>query len=462
MTVEDLGQASEGENPFWRAFPSSDRAAAIVPAVNALYIQGIVPRVGADLGAQVSPALRWILFEHELYHLAMSSAGVGLLLRRLANAMYLVLHSLDEGTVLRIPSWRLDGNPQLAVLTPKLRFLLPTLAAEAGPVDEAICAASTLLHFRRSLSADPLELAKTTDEIGKNLERLDDETRALWDELTNAAWFRAAERGSPGRVLALLLGIGLHALRPAPETLRDWWQQGRLPPARAGDGPRARLRCLLAQLQPAATAGEAAERLASVSPSPLFGMAEEGVAPDPVAEVARALALDPDALHRVHPVGRALAFLMSGQTPRSDGEGSFPAASWSPIVPILTRDGGDHRCRFLARFACGRLAAKVLSGELDVAESWRRWARGGRLTPAEARLVGRLTIMPAPPEVTLLWDLQRIMEDLVRWGRLRCLCGSARDPAAGCARGGLLSRVYRQTRTEWGDCLPPPSCLAAN
>ncbi|TAK28812.1 MAG: hypothetical protein EPO21_21900 [Chloroflexota bacterium] len=533
-----MDEQSEGWRPpqlFWRYHPHQDlngEGAFSNPHFNGIYIPGLRPSPGSDLFDSFSELPSRLAlsklerFLHELVHIIITATPLWRLQKQIVHALWLLLYSLDDRTILSLPSWQISGKAELTRIIEKSIPLLKSLDHETRIVDETICNALTLANLNllrvarrasvRISDENYLELEKhikkvITTKIDPNSKEtiIDEDGEKIWafsETLLQQNWFAkisetTVDEESALRIYRSLIGIGLYCYDPSPKTLKDIWQTGHIPPE---DSPQARLRSLLLHLQGTSSADEAINAMtekwqsehrrsgvrdllqkvqdlaiAKGRPGEIFledfSEVQESFSPsliDPFIEVATSLRINPDKLYFKHPIGRAISYLNLGYAPRSenemrklllsrneilpDGRELILPPPWETVVPIITKEQeGALHCYYLARFPCGDRFVDVGG---DKPAFLQLWEQADPVLLEEAQK-SRTAVLPATKEVTLAWDIQRILEDLVLTGHLHCLCGPTSNRPKDCSYRQLLSRVYQHIRTADGRHLPPIECL---
>ena len=155
----------------WRRSPAE--SAFSLPYLNAIYIPGLQPTVGQNLwsmlassgGARSERVLRVEWYLHEWLHVSLVSTPMARWLCSLVWSLWLLLDNLDQRRLLRIPSWRIDGCPELTEVVRKAVSTLGYLEGKARVVDEVICTAFSVASGTMALSI----AEKLTDENRRKL-----------------------------------------------------------------------------------------------------------------------------------------------------------------------------------------------------------------------------------------------------------------------------------------------------
>lgn len=472
--MADSDDAPVSIESFWRWAPG-ERLAATRPWLNALYLRDFQPRVGRDLAEAVDTAPLWDLVSHEFAHGMMGRTATGQLLHNLFYAVYLLLFELDGDRRLRLPSWHLEGDDQLAAIVWRLRSLLLDLEATAGFVDEAFCTLLTLVIRRGLLLTEQMP----TDVYERGVSQIERASHpGIWllcdafhggTTSPGVAWFSADTVASLARVKLLLNDIAQYALNPPPAALHEWWHRGRVSPP---EDPWTRFAKALNHTKDAPSIDEASLRLAEIAEHVLTGKVGEAPPlevlpqvmdtlfaqfrqddPDPYADIAAALELDPEAARTTHPVGRALRYLTSAH-PTRQRDPLKQLFSEQAIMPFVTRKDGAFRCDFEVRVPLGP-ALRFATNEDMRQRLLHLYPPGRNFAP-----FGRMTVLPASPQVKLLWELDSVATDLLTTGHLRCLCGNDCRPEQACPCATLLARIHRHVESDTGRLLSAPACVA--
>lgn len=472
--MADADDAPVNVDPFWQWAPG-ERRAATRPWLNALYLRDFQPRVGRDLAEAVDVAPLWDLVSHEFAHGMMGRTAVGQLLHNLFYAVYLLLFELDGDRRLRLPSWRLDGDDQLAAIVWRLRSLLLDLERSAGFVDEAFCTLLTVVIRRGLLLTE--QMPTDVYERGINhIKRVSDPgVWLLCDVFSGSAtspgmpWFAADTSVDLARVKILLNDIAQFALNPPPGALREWWRTGRVSPP---EDPWTRFAKALNHTKDAPSIDEASLRLAKISEHVLANKVGKSPSldtlmavmdtlfeqyrrddPDPYTDIASALGLDAEAARTMHPVGGALRYLTRAH-PTRQRDPLKQVFSEQAIMPVITRENDEFRCDFEVRMPLGPAVRFATAPDMQ--------QRLLRLYPPGRNFAsfGRMTVLPASPEIRLLWQLDLAATDLLTTGHLRCGCGTDCRPEQPCSCTTLLARIHRHIESDEGQPLPAPACIA--
>jgi hypothetical protein len=485
--------------PFWRGSPRPRRRQAaddpsdltwawVNPRTWGLFVEGVAPAVGDDYRTVVAAAgldqAEWLL--HELGHLGLGATSAGEFLQEMGHALLFVLGGLGDGHTLHLPSGRVTGDTELAGLIPRLLRLWRGLEAEVNLVEETVCTAATVLFLdwmARCGIISPQQFDDQRHAIFSNLDPELGPMEAFYAECDPLRW---ATRHEPPmqayqRARAMWYVLGLFALDPPAETVAGWWRTGVIPP---GEGPRdrfARAIGALAQVPPSATPWQhLLGRLRQVRALPevlTWGWEQvidprgEGDAdePSPVAELVRALGGDPETARTATPIGRAIGYLRSGQSPedeqaherrRAHGWSVAPFATEAIVLPLITparRNPAAPECRFSVRLPLGRAMTRLLQRGVSIEDYARRYFTADAVDVDS----GQWTVLPAPDDLRVLCAYDWVLEKLLAEGRIACARGfagtAAGDPCRYCP---LVARLGDRVRTDAGGRFPPPACFA--
>lgn len=454
---------------------SATREASFNPHTGALYLPGLRLTLGCDYFAAVRAAGfdHAELLGHELIHLAQGSTPIGMLQKALAEAVYVVLTSLEDPCVLSVPSWRISGNTHLDGVLARVISLHRDINREAELVEETVCTASTLLtvlaHHQRVTHGS--RRREPPLEWNAILARSHQDVRDLCQHLRLEEWLMGGAATTEALLSrqVLLLHMGLAALSPSPDIVGAWWSGGRI----HAQGPAARFTALVDAFRRTWDEGnswrETVDLLLQAGVFTEMAPVDRGSSstlldryldeaerfPDPCAEIAHALGVERAWSTGEHPVAQARWYVMSGFRSSVSVEALERLAPVMPLVVATTAADDSFRCKYEVRLRLGGIASPNIAA--DPPAVWEQAIRGGGTDQPRARV----TVMPASIEARYLHDLDRVFAMLVeRRPRLACLCAPSPCPAHDdCTCGTLLRPLSDRIRLDSGRAIPGPACL---
>jgi hypothetical protein len=456
-------------------------------------------------GARSERVLRVEWYLHEWLHVSLVSTPMARWLCSLVWSLWLLLDNLDQRRLLRIPSWRIDGCPELTEVVRKAVSTLGYLEGKARVVDEVICTAFSVASGTMALSI----AEKLTDENRRKLceglkQGLEQnhgskEGAAIWSLcslLINQRWFGRVitEKGWEGfdELTPMLAGIALFCYDPPADVLLRAWRDGRLP--RQVD-PEARFRQLMPRISAAddveqarqflkqawdgewdlsgslrdawakISRGEAEEISLDLPTQPPLGNAPDAYS-EPLEEIAGALEIDVEQFFFANPIGRAIFYLNYGHAFRSegrfekfkrkwlaagrevlpDGKIALSPLTWEVVVPLLSR----QPCGMLlpqreVRYRIDEGLGLYRNDRPRTLEEWKETIskRGG--SSGDTRLPVRK--LSEKRGVAYLLEVQTALDGLMRKHYLVRPCGCD-------SHGGVIERIYRYIRRDDGQALP--------
>ena len=160
------------------------------------------------------------------------------------------------------------------------------------------------------------------------------------------------------------------------------------------------------------------------------------------------------------PIAKAHAYLLGGHAAVKKGlsymMGLVPESYTDKLsddfanvvlpLSLITRKNGVYHCLHMVKQA-GRSAPKFLVNS------------DGVIPQVDyANLIPK--VHKAHKNMVLLWNLERIRDQLMQFRRLECLCGTRCNISRGCDCNTLLALVYKHTRLDNGHKLPEIPCLS--